>query len=158
TQAGTPAGTRAGTRAGRRTGRRRTLAYAAAAGVAYALVSVLVRAIGQAVSTSGLDAIPLAVPFGIGAALAAGGLLVQLGYASGPPAVVVACLTIVDPLVSVGIGIGVLGEGPQSGWTVPLGAVCALLAIAGTVALAHHHPEVTSRTSAIRTPEEISYT
>ncbi|MGH3737463.1 MAG: hypothetical protein ACRDT6_17915 [Micromonosporaceae bacterium] len=122
--------------------RRRCLAYAAAAGVAYAVVSVLVRAVGQHLTAGGaLTSIPLAVPLGVAAALAVGGVLVQLGYASGPPAVVVACLTIVDPLVSVGVGIGVLGETAAATWTVPVGAVCALLAVAGTAALARHHPD-----------------
>lgn len=129
-------------------GRRRCLLVATAAGVAFALVSVLVRGLGHHLATGTLDTVPVIVPVGLIGALVAGGALVQLGYASGPPAVVVACLTIVDPLVSVGVGIGLLGETSASatGWTVATGAGCALLAIAGTVALARHHPEAVART------------
>ena len=129
-------------------GRRRCLLVATAAGVAFALVSVLVRGLGHHLATGVLDTVPVIVPIGLIGALVAGGALVQLGYASGPPAVVVACLTIVDPLVSVGVGIGLLGETSASatGWTVATGAACALLAIAGTVALARHHPEAAART------------
>ncbi|MGH3730613.1 MAG: hypothetical protein ACRDTU_17950 [Micromonosporaceae bacterium] len=128
-------------------GRRRCLAYAAAAGVAFAQVSVLVRAIGQPLA-AGTWQIPFVAPIGIVVALGVGGVLVQLGYASGPPAVVVACLTIVDPLVSVGVGIGLLGEtSPVTAWILLAGAASALIAVAGTVALARHHPEVAARSS-----------
>ncbi|MQA28013.1 MAG: hypothetical protein GEU94_21750 [Micromonosporaceae bacterium] len=134
-------------------GRRRCLAFATGAGVAFALVSVVVRGLGHHFATGGRD-VPLILVLTLVAALAVGGVLVQLGYASGPPAVVVACLTIVDPLVSVGAGIGLLGETSASatGWTVGVGAACALLAVAGTLALARHHPEAAARSTPITHP------
>ena len=134
-----------------RPGTVRCLAFAAAAGVAFALVSVLIRVVGQQLLGPGLDTVPLTIPFGVVAALVVGGLAVQWGYASGPPAVVVACLTIVDPLVSVGLGLGVLGEAtsPTAIWAIPLGAACALLAIVGTVVLAKYHPQVAAHSASV---------
>jgi len=48
---------------------------------------------------------------GIAAALIGGGWAVQQAHAAGAPAVVVGCMTVIDPLVAVGLGIAMLGEG-----------------------------------------------
>src|SRR5690606_24884458 len=75
-----------------------------------------------------------------------GGWLVQQAYAAGAPAVVVACLTVVDPIVAVLLGAALLGEGagtPFGLWSV-MGLATAA-AVAGVVTLARHHPEATTR-------------
>lgn len=122
---------------------------AAAAAVAFGLVSALVRAISQAL-TSGTDiaTVPLVAGMaaGIVVALAGGGWLVQQAFVSGPPALVVACLTVGDPIVAVGLGVLLLGEGAAiAAGTWPLLAVCVGLAVAGVVALARYHPEAATR-------------
>jgi glycosyltransferase involved in cell wall biosynthesis len=122
--------------AGRRlSGRLRCLAYASAAAVAYGLVSVLIR-IG-ATRGFGLSAVAIAL------ALLAGAFLVQQAYAAGPPQVVVATQTVVDPLAGIAIGVALLGEGAGMG---PLTAaalmVSGLVAAGGVIALASQRSAV----------------
>ena len=132
-----------------RTGWARCVACAMAGAAAFGLVSSLVRAVSQAV-TSGeigiVDPAVLATVAGVAAAILAGGWLVQQAFTSGPPEVVVACLTVVDPIVAVLFGIVLLGEGsatPARHWAV-LGAA-AFVATVGVAVLARHHPDATLR-------------
>ncbi len=119
--------------------RLRCLAFATCGGVSYGLVSVLMRALSQQVRAVGLDPALLLPALGIAGALLVGGWFIQYAYASGPPEVVVACLTVVDPLVAVAVGVGLLGEAANTGpVTAGLQVCCALLAATGVVALARH--------------------
>lgn len=132
-----------------RTGWARCLACATAGAVAFGLVSALVRAVSQSVSAAGtavLDPAVLLAVAGVGAALVAGGWLVQQAFASGPPEVVIACLTVVDPIVAVVLGAVLLGEGaatPPETWVLLV--VAAVTATAGVAALARHHPDAAGR-------------
>lgn len=127
----------------------RCVACAMAGAVAFGLVSTLVRAVSQTVVTGEaalLDPTVLATVAGIGVALVTGGWLVQQAFASGPPEVVIACLTVVDPIVAVLLGAVLLGEGaatPARTWLLLVTA--AVAATAGVVALARHHPDAASR-------------
>ena len=132
-----------------RTGWARCVMCAMAGAAAFGLVSALVRAASQAV-TSGqigiLDPAVLTSIAGVVAAILAGGWLIQQAFASGPPEVVVACLTVVDPIVAVLFGVALLGEGNATSpahWAVLIAA--ALAATGGVGVLARHHPEVTTR-------------
>lgn len=132
-----------------RTGWIRCVACAMAGAAAFGLVSALVRAVSQTV-TSGLtgllDPAVLATMAGIVVAVLVGGWLVQQAFTSGPPEVVVACLTVVDPIVAVLFGVFLLGEGnetPPATW-VELVTI-ALVAAAGVAVLARHHPDATTR-------------
>ncbi|RDI25637.1 glycosyltransferase [Lentzea flaviverrucosa] len=120
----------------------RAVAFASAGGVAYAYVSVLMRAVSQSVQQGGFGLSHLASVLGIALSLAVGGWLVQHAYAGGPPHLAVACLTVVDPLVAVGLGAFLLGEAahlsPVTG--VALFA-CALAAVCGVFALARQPRE-----------------
>ncbi|RKT56332.1 glycosyltransferase [Saccharothrix australiensis] len=115
----------------------RALGFGAAGGVAYGYVSVLMRSVSQDVQqgavawSTGLSAAGIAV------ALVVGGWFIQHAYAAGPPHLAVACLTVVDPLVAVGIGAGLLGEATRTSGLVALAEVaCAAVAIGGVVVLA----------------------
>ena len=132
-----------------RTGWARCVTCAMAGAAAFWLVSALVRAASQAV-TSGqigiLDPAVLTSIAGVVAAILAGGWLIQQAFASGPPEVVVACLTVVDPIVAVLFGVALLGEGNATSpahWAVLIAA--ALAATGGVGVLARHHPEATTR-------------
>ncbi|MDX8053281.1 glycosyltransferase [Lentzea sp. BCCO 10_0798] len=120
----------------------RAVAFASAGGVAYGYVSVLMRAVSQSVQQGGFGLSHLASVLGIALSLAVGGWLVQHAYAGGPPHLAVACLTVVDPLVAVGLGAFLLGEAahlsPVTG--VALFA-CALAAVCGVFALARQPRE-----------------
>ncbi|RCW43660.1 hypothetical protein DFQ14_106138 [Halopolyspora algeriensis] len=124
----------------------RCVAYAAGCAVCYGLVSLLMRAVSQQVTVWELAEISLLPPVGLVTALLVGGWLLQHSYASGPPDLVVACLTVIDPLVAVGLGIGLLGEADNVGmWTATGEAVCAMVACAGVFVLARYHPEQQQR-------------
>lgn len=115
----------------------RALGFGAAGGVAYGFVSVLMRSVSQDVQQGGLAWTTAFSAAGIVAALLVGGWFIQHAYASGPPHVAVACLTVVDPLVAVGIGAGLLGEATRTSLLVGAAElVCAAVAVGGVVALA----------------------
>ena len=119
----------------------RCLAYAA--GTAYGLVSVCVHAIAVDVRLGGIAAVHPATVVGLLAALPVGMWFVQHAYASGPPQVVVACQTVIDPMLGVAVGLGLLGEADGLTRMAAMGLVgCACLAVAGVVLLAR---ETTSR-------------
>ncbi|MBW4720911.1 glycosyltransferase [Saccharothrix obliqua] len=115
----------------------RALGFGAAGGVAYGYVSVLMRSVSQDLQQGRVDWSTALSAAGIAAALLVGGWFIQHAYASGPPHLAVACLTVVDPLVAVGIGAGLLGEATRTSGPVALAELaCAAVAVAGVVALA----------------------
>ncbi|MFI9488764.1 hypothetical protein ACIG47_20415 [Promicromonospora sp. NPDC052451] len=121
----------------------RCLALASAVAVAYGLLSALVRVAAQAAADTGILS-PLVLGCAAGAlvAFAVGAWLVQHAYHAGAPEIVIACLTVVDPIVAVLLGAVLLGEGsstPVTAWVI-LGAA-ALTATVGVLTLAHHHPD-----------------
>jgi len=117
-------------------GRVRCLAYAAAGGLAYGLVSVYVHSL----AVDGIAHLhPLAV-VGLLVALPVGLWFVQHAYATGPPQVVIACQTVVDPMLGVGVGLGLFGEaGGLPGATATVLVACAAVAVAGVILLAREH-------------------
>lgn len=138
----------------------RCLTFATAGAVAFGVVSALVRVVSLQIGSGAGVFAPGVVAAAVGAiaALLVGGSLVQQGYAAGPPEAVVACLTVVDPIVAIGLGVAALGEGaaiPPTSWAVLL--VAAAAAAAGAVVLARHHPDAAARTTtpgpAARFPE-----
>ncbi|MEU5695987.1 glycosyltransferase [Actinosynnema sp. NPDC020468] len=114
----------------------RALGFGAAGGVAYGYVSVLMRAVSQDVQGGRVDWTTGVSAAGIVVSLLVGGWFIQHAYAGGPPHLAVACLTVVDPLVAVGIGAGLLGEANHTSLPTALAEVaCAAIAVGGVVAL-----------------------
>ena len=71
-----------------------------------------------------------------------GAYFVQNAYASGPPDLVIAGLTVVDPLVAVVIGIVVLDEASQAPlWAIGVFVLAGAIAIWGVFLLARNHPQ-----------------
>ncbi|MCE3554986.1 hypothetical protein LWC33_26475 [Pseudonocardia sp. RS11V-5] len=131
--------------AARTAGRVRCVAFAAAGAVAFGLVSALLRAVSVQLGTADVGTV-LGAAAALAVALAAGGWLVQQGFAAGPPAVVVAALTVVDPLVATGLGTALLGEAGglgAAGVALLLGA--GAVAAAGVALLSRHHPDAAPR-------------
>lgn len=124
--------------------------YIIGAGVLFGFVAVLTRIIGKHIlDPNGLGL--LNVPwYSVVAIVAAGGLgswFVQSAYSGGPPDLVIAGLTVVDPIVGIAIGIAILGElrpDVHAVMAISMGTA-ATLAIVGVIALSRHHPEVTKR-------------
>jgi hypothetical protein len=79
-------------------------------------------------------------------AAALGAYFVQTAYSLGSPDLVIAGLTVVDPLIAVAIGIAVLGEASGAPlWVIPVWALAAALAIYGVLQLSKHHPQTHAR-------------
>ena len=71
---------------------------------------------------------------------------VQIAHATGPPEVVIAGLTVIDPIVAVCIGIFILGEAPRaSGMTIVVMGMSGAIASFGVFMLSKYHPEVLAR-------------
>lgn len=80
------------------------------------------------------------------ASLALGGLLgtffVQNAYSSGPPDLVVAGLTVIDPIVAVVIGIVILGESEgASPWVIVAFFVTGIAAVVAVIGISKFHPQ-----------------
>jgi hypothetical protein len=118
------------------TGRLRCLAYAAAAGMAYGLVSVYVHSL----AVDGIGHLHVAAVVGLVAALPVGLWFVQHAYAAGPPQVVIACQTVIDPMLGVGVGLGLFGEATAlSRSAAVILLACAAVAVTGVALLAREH-------------------
>lgn len=66
----------------------------------------------------------------------------QSAYANGPPDLVVAGLTVIDPFTAVVIGVVILGEAAEAPlWAIPALVVAGAIAVFGVVQLARHHPQ-----------------
>ena len=120
------------------------------AGVLYGFVAVGVRLASVHVLAGDRGGF-LGVPWTVAGMMSVGALLgvyfVQTAYRHGPPDLVVAGLTVVDPMVGVLVGVTVLGELQAY---PPVGAVAAMLvaaivAVAGIVVLSRNHPDVLAR-------------
>lgn len=117
------------------TGAVRALALAVGAGVLYGLVAVLVRDV-----TTALPVVEWFSLTGLAVAFLVGAWFIQLGYAAGPPDLVVAGQTVVNPIVAAWIGIKLLGEGTGMSGLSQVGLVIsAVAAVTGTVVLAYYH-------------------
>jgi hypothetical protein len=125
------------------------LAFAVSGGICFGFVATLMKVVldrsAAALQHGGL--IGPTTPFtvlvlaGAGAAGLGGISLVQRAYASGSADLVVAALTVVDPLVAVTLGIVLLGQAKHAPvWVFPVFAVAELVAIAGVVLMSRHPP------------------
>lgn len=127
--------------------RMRRLVWTVGAGAAFGFVAALTRIVVGRLAEAGPAGVPLMAVFGLVAAGLLGGWCLQHAHASGPPELVVAGLTVIDPLVAVGIGLAVLGEGAGIGALSAAAMIgCGACAVAGVVVLAHRRsPELVLR-------------
>ncbi len=123
------------------------LTYILGAGVLYGFVATLAKVVIQRIYQGDFEWLTLLCLIGLIAAVALGGWFVQNAYASGPPDLVIAGLTVIDPLVAVSIGIVILGEAQQADLSAMLGfGLSAIVAVAGVYLLSKVHPELRKRT------------
>lgn len=112
------------------------------AGVLYGFVATLAKVVIDRAKTGDFEWLTVLCIVALLAAAALGGLFVQNAYSSGPPDLVIAGLTVVDPLVAVTIGIVVLQEAAGAPWFAVIAYLAAAgLAIYGVFQLAKHHPQ-----------------
>ncbi|WP_269938767.1 DMT family transporter [Arthrobacter sp. HY1533] len=129
--------------------------YIMGSGMLFGFVAVLTRIISKQIfDPNGLFLLNVQW-YSIIAIAVAGGLgswFVQSAYASGPPDLVIAGLTVIDPIVGIAIGITILNELRDD--VPPVVAIAmagaAILAIVGVIALSRHHPDVVKRRRAAK--------
>jgi drug/metabolite transporter (DMT)-like permease len=120
----------------------RAIFYILAAGVLYGFVATLAKVVINRVKTEQFDMLTLLCVLVLLAATALGAYFVQTAYSVGSPDLVIAGLTVVDPLVAVAIGILVLGEASQAPlWAVIAFVISGIIAVLGVFQLAKHHPQ-----------------
>ncbi|MFT4157825.1 MAG: DMT family transporter [Microbacterium sp.] len=125
--------------------RMRALFYVIGAGILYGFVATLAKATINRIENSRFDWITAVCVIALIAASAVGAYFVQTAYSSGPPDLVIAGLTVVDPLVAVIIGMLVLGEAQAAPpWVLVIFGVAGVIAVFGVVGLARYHPQVLS--------------
>lgn len=120
----------------------KAILYILGAGVLYGFVATLAKVVINRIQHGNFEWLTLTCVLGLFLAAALGAYFVQNAYASGPPDLVIAGLTVVDPLVAVGIGILVLGEASQApAWAAGAFVVAGAIAICGVFLLSHYHPQ-----------------
>jgi hypothetical protein len=127
----------------------KALTFILGAGVLYGFVATLAKVTIQRLYQMDYDALTLIAVLSMIGAILLGGWFVQNAYASGPPDLVIAGLTVIDPMVAIGIAIGILGEAQQA--TLGSGALFSsfgLLAVLGVYLLSKVHPELRKASTA----------
>jgi hypothetical protein len=120
----------------------KALIYVVGAGVLYGFVVTLAKTVIARVTQGDVDWLLALCIVALLAAAGGGGYFVQNAYSSGPPDLVIAGLTVIDPLVAVTIGIVILQEATQAPLWAMIGFVVAgAIAIWGVFLLAKHHPQ-----------------
>jgi drug/metabolite transporter (DMT)-like permease len=119
------------------------LSYIVGAGVLYGFTASLAKVVILRIYQGDYNLLTLFAVVALLAATFLGGWFVQNAYASGPPDLVIAGLTVVDPAIAVGIGIIILGEASQAEVTQVAGfAVTGAIAMAGVLRLSRVHPQL----------------
>ncbi|RFA20802.1 multidrug DMT transporter permease [Subtercola boreus] len=122
--------------------RMRAVSYIVGAGVLYGFVATLAKVVISRLQQGDFEWLTFICLVGLLASAAAGAYFVQTAYASGPPDLVIAGLTVIDPMVAVGIGIVVLGEAQLAPPLALVGFVLTgILAVLGVFGLARYHPQ-----------------
>lgn len=124
----------------------KALNYIFGAGLLYGFVASLAKVVLSRLTQGFFDPLTLLASIALVAATVLGGWFVQNAYASGPPDLVIAGLTVIDPLVAVGIAIVILGEASAATWVEIVGfMVSGLVAVVGVLALSKVHPQMTGK-------------
>ncbi|MBF0671211.1 MAG: DMT family transporter [Salinibacterium sp.] len=122
--------------------RLKALMYILGAGILYGFVATLAKVVIDRIKTGDFEWLTFAALIALLIGTVLGGYFVQNAYSSGPPDLVIAGLTVVDPIIAVTIGIAVLGEASDAHWSVLLVfLVAGALAVRGVFMLARHHPQ-----------------
>jgi len=144
----------------------RPIFYVIAGGVLFGFVVTLAKVVIDRVRTilsipdyaiGPADILTLLCIVGLAAAGLLGTYFVQTAHSSNPPDLVVAGLTVIDPLVAVSIGIIVLGEAAGAPiWAIVAFALAAAVAVYGVLSLARHHPQALANTAMADAADEAS--
>jgi drug/metabolite transporter (DMT)-like permease len=127
-------------------GRVGPLQYIFGAGVLYGFVASLAKVVIQRIIQGDIDWLTLLATLALLAAAILGGWFVQNAYAAGPPDLVIAGLTVIDPAVAVAIAIVILGEASSAATGQVIGfGVSGLVAVLGVLILSKVHPQLSNK-------------
>lgn len=123
----------------------KAIIYIVGAGVLYGFVATLAKVAIDRISNQEWDWLLVACIVALLLAAVLGAYFVQNAYSSGPPDLVIAGLTVIDPMVAVTIGIVVLNEAAGAPWWAMVGfALTGAVAVFGVFQLAKYHPQSAS--------------
>jgi hypothetical protein len=121
----------------------KALAFILGAGVLYGFVASLIKAVVQRIAQQDFNLLTFLCVLVTVAALLLGAWFVQNAYASGPPDLVIAGLTVIDPMVAVSVGVVILGEAQKAdALTLSVFVATGLIAVIGVWLLSKVHPEL----------------
>lgn len=116
------------------------------AGVLYGFVASLAKVVLQRLFQQDYDLLTLLALAALIGATVLGGWFVQNAYSSGPPDLVIAGLTVIDPAVAVGIAVVILGEAEGASGLQIIGFVLSgITAIIGVLVLNRVHPQLSEK-------------
>lgn len=122
--------------------RLRAMFYIVAAGTLYGFVVTITKVLINRWQSNQIDEFMILCLAGLVVAALLGGYFVQTAYSVGSPDLVIAGLTVIDPLVAVAIAITVLGEADRFPPFALAGlGVGGVLSVIGVILLARHHPQ-----------------
>ena len=123
--------------------RGQALFYIVASGMIYGFVATLAKVVIERIKANDFDWLTILSIVALLAAVAIGAYFVQTAYAVGPPDLVIAGLTVVDPIVAVLIGLTVLQEAANAPpWAFVGFGIAGIIAVFGVITLARFHPQV----------------
>lgn len=140
--------------------------YVLAGGVLFGFVVTLAKVVIDRVKTilvgdfsiDSTDILTLVCLVGLATAALLGTYFVQTAHSSNPADIVVAGLTVIDPLVAVSIGIVVLGEASGAPpWAIGAFVLAAAAAIYGVISLSRNNPRLSTETPLADAAEEASH-
>ncbi len=129
------------------------LFYIVGAGVMYGFVATLAKVVINRMQHGNFEWLTLTCVVALVIAAGVGAYFVQTAYSSGPPDLVIAGLTVIDPIVAILIGLLVLGEASHAPLWVFIGfGIAGLIAVFGVFELARYHPQVISDSQELPIP------
>ena len=121
------------------------LFYITAAGVIYGFVATLAKVVIARVQFGDFDWLTFTVLAALIISAIVGAFFVQTAYSSGPPDLVIAGLTVIDPIVAILIGLIILNEAAGAPlWVYFAFAAVGAVAVWGVFQLARYHPQIIS--------------
>ena len=118
------------------------LFYIVGAGVLYGFVATFAKTVLGRLQQNEFDWLTWLCVAALVVGALIGMVFVQNAYSSGPPDLVIAGLTVIDPLVAILIGIIVLHEAAGApGWAIVTFIFAGCIALVGVFGLAKFHPQ-----------------
>ena len=125
--------------------RMKALFYILGAGIMYGFVATLAKVVISRIKSGDFEWLTVVCLVSLILAASIGAYFVQTAYSSGPPDLVIAGLTVIDPIVAIVIGLTVLGEAANAPLWAYIGfAVAGVIAVIGVYDLARNHPQIVS--------------